>query len=163
MVLSQEQIKKYSDITNYIDGEFDLLNDENTSVNYKGISSEFRYGVTDYYKDCENRKAQSCSSFTYINNGFTAEINNTGEDNLLFFSVPYEDGWSAYVNDKEVEIEKVNIGFMAVKVDGHQISKIKFVYKTPGLSLGVGISLVSAVLFIGYITASYLITRRKRR
>ena len=162
MVLSQKQIKKYADITNYVDGEFDLLNDETTEINFRGISDSFSYRTIDYYRDCIERKAQSCQNFRYINNGFTAEINNTGEDNLLFFSVPYEKGWSAYVNGKETEIEKANIGFMAVKVLGHTNNKIKFVYKTPGLSAGFGISVISLIIFIGYMVITYYISKKKR-
>lgn len=161
MVLSKKQIKKYSEITNYVEGEFDLLEDEISAMNYQGISADFEYGVSDYYKDCNNRKGQSCQKFQYINNGFTAEINNTGEDNLLFFSVPYEEGWTAYVNGEKAEIEKANIGFMAVKINGHANNKIKFVYNTPGLGLGFGISIISAFLFIGYLSVTYYIKRKK--
>ncbi len=156
MVISQKQFKKYSHITNYIDGEFDNLNDENSLYDYHGKASEFVYGNKNYYNDCKNRKAQSCSEFQYINNGFTAKINNRGEDNLLFFSVPYEDGWTAYVNGEKAEIEKVNISFMAVKVDGHKVSDIKFVYETPGLKLGGIITGISAAVFFAYICLVYI-------
>ena len=163
MVLSQEQIKKYSYITNYVEGEFDLLNDENTQGEYTGISSDFAYTTSAYYQDCNNRKNSSCSDFKYINNGFTATIDNQGEENLLFFSVPYEDGWSAYVDGEEVEIEKVNISFMAVKVEGHHKSEITFRYKTPGLSVGTTVTFVSLGFFVAYLTICYIIKNRKKK
>ena len=163
MVLSQKQIKKYSYITNYDEGEFDLLNDKNTQGEYVGKSSEFVYNTRAYYEDCKNRKNNCCSDFKYINNGFTATIHNKGEENLLFFSVPYEKGWSAYVDGEEVEIEKVNISFMAVKVEGHHKSQITFKYRTPGLTIGTTVTFVSLGIFVAYLTICYIIKNRKKK
>lgn len=162
MVLSQSQMKKYASITGYEDGDFDSLNNSDATYLYKGISSKFTYDESSYKKDCVARKNQCCKTFKYINNGFTATIENTGEENLVFFSVPYEDGWSAYVNGEKVEIEKVNISFMAVKVDGNSTSEIKFEYKTPGLSLGFAITLISGIVYIGYIGFLYYIKKRNK-
>lgn len=156
MVLSEKQMKKYSSITGYKES-----NDESSYTSSKADS--FIYNESSYKKDCENRKSQSCKNFKYINNGFTATIDNKGKDNLVFFSVPYEDGWSAYVNGKEVNIEKVNVSFMAVKVDGNSTSEIKFTYKTPGLSAGFAITLISGVIYIGYIGFLYYRKRKVKK
>ena len=156
MVLSEKQMKKYSSITGYKE-----INDDYSYTSSKADS--FTYNENSYKKDCENRKNQSCKNFKYINNGFTATIDNKGKDNLVFFSVPYEDGWSAYVNGKEVNIEKVNVSFMAVKVDGNSTSEIKFTYKTPGLSAGFAITLISGVIYIGYIGFLYYRKRKVKK
>lgn len=156
MVLSEKQMKKYSSITGYKES-----NDESSYTSSKADS--FTYNESSYKKDCENRKSQSCKNFKYINNGFTATIDNKCKDNLVFFSVPYEDGWSAYVNGKEVNIEKVNVSFMAVKVDGNSTSEIKFTYKTPGLSAGFAITLISGVIYIGYIGFLYYRKRKVKK
>ena len=156
MVLSEKQMKKYSSITGYKES-----NDDYSYTSSKADS--FTYNENSYKKDCENRKNQSCKNFKYINNGFTATIDNKGKDNLVFFSVPYEDGWSAYVNGKEVNIEKVNVSFMAVKVDGNSTSEIKFTYKTPGLSAGFAITLISGVIYIGYIGFLYYRKRKVKK
>ena len=57
----------------------------------------------------------ACSDFTYDSYGFTAHY-TSDKERLVFFSVPYESGWTATVNGEPVDIENVNIGFMAVKV-----------------------------------------------
>ena len=106
------------------------------------------------YMHCKNRKASSCDSFSYTQNGFTATVTNDGDDNLLFFSVPYDKGFKAYVNGKEAEIEKVNIGFMAVKIDGHKKSDIEFVYTTPMLKTGIIVSISGFILFLIYMIAT---------
>ncbi len=86
----------------------------------------------------------------YTNTGFTALIDST-RDQVIFFSVPYEAGWSATVNGEPVAIEKVNVGFMAVVVPEGDSVTIEFTYRTPGLALGFGITLVSLALLVAYL------------
>ncbi len=88
-----------------------------------------------YFNDCEDRRAMACSSFAYDNTGFTAAF-TAERERLVFFSVPYEAGWSATVNGEAAEIYQVNVGFMAVVVpEGDSV--IRFEYYTPGLNVGL--------------------------
>ncbi len=165
MVLTQDQMRKYSDITGYENGMYLHLNEEYNEdkpqnlaypnyTNFVSITNDFQYSYEDYFNDCKDRKATACDSFSYTKNGFTATVTNNGDDNLLFFSVPYDKGFKAFVNGKEVEIEKVNIGFMAVKVDGHKKSEIEFVYTTPMLKEGIIVSVSGIILFLIYMIAT---------
>lgn len=139
LVLTEEQMEKYYKITDYYNYDGDKLVDS------------FSYSYVDYYNECSKLKENSCTDFAYNNNGFTATIENTGNDNLLFFSIPYDKGWTAYVNDTPVEIEKVDCGLMAIKVPGNQTSSIKFVYEQPGFTLGIIISIICGIIFLIYI------------
>lgn len=134
MVLNNEQAEKYNDI---------LTAHENTS--------DYRYTEEAYFKDCTERKQLVCSSIEFKNNEFNAKITTEDKAELVFFSIPYEDGWQAEVNGEPVEIEKVNVGFMAVKVPANQTSEIKFTYQTPGLAAGALISGMGIVLFAVYM------------
>ena len=114
----------------------------------------FQYTNDAYFGDCLARKAMSCSSFTRDNLGFSAKITVSGNhDQLVFFSVPYEKGWSATVNGVEVPVEKANVGFMAVRVPTGT-SEIRFNYMTPGLLPGAVITLVCAGIFAAYMLLS---------
>ena len=53
-----------------------------------------------YTQDCADRRAHSCSVFQMNNAGFHAEI-TLDKANLVFFSVPYDDGFTAYVNGEK--------------------------------------------------------------
>ena len=172
MVLEQYQMKKYADITGYTDGMYLALNsqfDENHLQNkkypvykdFESITSDFEYSPENYCKDAEKLMQNTCSSFTYTKDGFEAVFENKGGDNLLFFSVPYDKGWTATVNGEPAEIEKVDIGFMAVKVKGHATSEISFTYATPMLREGVIISAAGAGLYLIYIAVSFLLRRRR--
>ena len=162
MVLSQDQMKKYAAVTGYEEGMYLNLNFSHNKYDpqnsyrpeYEGfdsITADFKYQDADYFEDAEKLKANSCSSFEYTKEGFAAEFNNKGDDNLLFFSVPYDSGWSATVNGEPVDIEIVNIGFMAVSVPGDTVSRIEFRYETPLLKTGCIISAGSFGIMIIYL------------
>ena len=162
MVLTQDQMKKYADITGYEDGMYLNLNfthneydlQDSYRPEYEGfdsITADFRYQKEDYFADAEKLKNNSCSSFEYTKDGFTAEFDNNGDVNLLFFSVPFDDGWSATVNGEPVDIEKVNIGFMAVRVPGDTVSTVEFRYQTPLLKIGCIIAAGSCVILVFYL------------
>ena len=99
--------------------------------------------------DVRDRSMMTCDSFAVDTDGFTATA-NFGRERLVFFSVPWDKGWSATVNGKPVPIEKVNIGFMAVRVPAGE-AVIRFDYRTPGLAAGAvcsGVCLVLLAVFL---------------
>ena len=91
----------------------------------------------------------TCDSFVIDRKGFTATA-NFGRERLLFFSVPWDKGWTATVNGEPARIEKANIGFMAVRVPAGE-AVIRFDYLTPGLVPGAACSLVSLALLLGFL------------
>lgn len=161
LVLSREQMKKYSDITGYNEAEYNVLYGKEPK-NFKSVTDNYRYTEETYKEQCEKLAGSSCDSFEYTQSGFKAHYSNKEEDNLLFFSIPYSEGFKATVNGKAVDIEKVNYGFMAVKVPANTECDIEFTYETPGLSTGVKISLCALLAYTLYITAVVII-RKKRK
>lgn len=138
ILLDDEQIEKYSDI----------LSDISETADIEGFKNSLTYD--EYVEDCKARAAASCSSFETGKSEFTAKI-TLDKDNLVFFSVPFEEGWSAEVDGKPVDIEKVNVGFMAVKVSGDGTEHtIHFTYRTPGFKPGIVISCAAVLLFAAY-------------
>ena len=65
--------------------------------------------------------------------------------------MPYSEGFTAEVNGEPVDVEKVDYGFMAVRVPGNTKSDIVFRYRTPGLDLGAKISLCALAAFAVYM------------
>ncbi len=148
MVLTNEQIKKYPFI------EKKLI-----------TSHDLSYNKAEYFENCKDRQQNSCKDFAYHDSSFTATVDRTGkkENTLVFFSVPYEEGWTATVNGKKVDIEKVNIGFMAVEVPSDTVSKVEFTYTTPGLSTGITITGISVTVFLLYILFMVLYSKKTDR
>ena len=111
-----------------------------------------------YVEDCADRRAAACSSFLMTNSGFSAEILLDAPE-LVFFSVPYDDGFTAYVNGQETEILRVDEGLMAVPCPAGW-NAIDFVYETDGLALSRGVTLAALAVFCLYLGWKWL--RRKR-
>lgn len=111
-----------------------------------------------YVSDCADRRASACSSFQMTNSGFHAEI-TLKKDNLVFFSVPYDDGFTAYVNGEETEVIRVDEGLMAVLAPAGE-NTIDFVYQADGYSLASKVSLAALAVFVLY--AGYFVWKKKR-
>ena len=111
-----------------------------------------------YTQDCADRRAHSCSVFQMNNAGFHAEI-TMDKPNLVFFSVPYDDGFTAYVNGEKTDILRVDEGLMAVLCQPGA-SSIDFVYQAAGLSASRVVTAVAIPVWVVYV--AYFV-RRKRR
>ena len=93
------------------------------------------------------------NKFTFKKNGFTSKIDSTG-DTLAIYAIPYDTGWKATNNGKEVQVEKVDNGMMAIKLN-KGINDIKFTYMTPGLKSGIIISIISFIIYCLYFYFNY--------
>lgn len=149
LLLDDEQIEKYSSI---------LKNAASINEETDDPKRTLYFDYESYAYDCERLKETSAYYFETDNYGFTAKVDRDRE-NLVFFSIPYDEGWSATVNGMPCEIEKVNVGFMAVKVPTGT-SEIRFNYQTPGLKHGLLITGSTTLIFIIYML-SFLIFKRK--
>ena len=112
-----------------------------------------------YQQDIADRRASACSSFTMTNSGFSAEI-QLEKPNLVFFSVPYDDGFTAYVGGQEAEVLRVDNGMMAVLCPAGW-SRIDFVYSPAGLPLSRTVTLVALPIWLAY--TGWNLWRRKKR
>ena len=141
LVLEDEDVAKYS---SYLTELPDALLDD---LHYDS-----------YTQDCADRRAHSCSVFQMNNAGFHAEI-TMDKPNLVFFSVPYDDGFTAYVNGEKADILQVDEGLMAVLCPAGA-SSIDFVYQADGLSASRVVTAVAIPVWVVYV--AYFV-RRKRR
>ncbi len=139
--LTDEQIEKYGRFLPPItDDVFDDTSDEA------------------YFADCAARAASACEVFSPRGDGFDAEI-TLPEENLVFFSVPVQAGFTAYVDGQQTEIESVFGGLSAVYVPkGHH--SIRFDYRTPGLRAGIAVSLCSAGVLQLYAATAWVLRRK---
>ena len=119
---------------------------------------DLTYGF-DFGVGAAERAEQACYSFVTDNKGFTAK-SNFSDDELVFFSVPWDAGWSATVNGEPVRIEKVNLGFMGVRVPAGD-SVIRFEYLTPGLIPGAVVTTVAIPLLLLYLWFAPKVLPRK--
>ena len=144
VLIDEADAGKFKGILKHISEREDIAFQQNTTQNY---------AFTDEYlsEDALALKETSADSFEFNKNVFTAAVNRKKES-LVFFSVPYDEGWSAEVNGQKATIQKVNKGFMAVVVPEGE-SVIRFTYETPGLKAGAIVSLCGFTVFLIYFVA----------
>ncbi|MCI7702050.1 MAG: YfhO family protein [Tenericutes bacterium] len=105
------------------------------------------------YKDYYNEDVKvNSNKFKFINNGFISDI-DVSKDTLVLYSVPYDKGWKAFNNGREVEIENVDNGMMAIKIN-KGMNNVKFTYYPRGLKLGLWLSIVSYIGLLIYCIKS---------
>lgn len=139
LVLSDEQIDRYSDI-----------------LTESPVTADKEFEEDEYIELCKEKQEKASKSFRFDSYGFESEI-ELDKPQLVFFSVPYSSGWSAEVNGKPADIEKVDSGLMAVKAESGN-NTIVFHYETPGLKYGIIISVSALAALVLYL----LICRRFR-
>lgn len=161
LVLNREQMEKYADITGYTDEKYKELYGD-SPARFKSAVDEYSYGDNKLEYACDKLKQRACSKFEYTKEGFSAVYDNKGGSTLVFFSVPYSEGFTAKVNGEDVDVEKVDYGFMAVKVPANTKSEIVFSYRTPGLDTGIKISLCALAVFVIYMLAVLTVAVIKR-
>ncbi|HOH17982.1 MAG TPA: YfhO family protein, partial [Bacilli bacterium] len=113
--------------------------------------------VSDVKTKVNELKQETLQHLQFGTHGFSGDI-TLNEAGLLFISLPYSRGFTAYVNGKESKIERVNIGYMGLYLEAgyHEIT---FEYKTLGMSTGLYLSLASFMVTAGLV----LINSRKKR
>lgn len=109
-----------------------------------------------YPELAEKLREEPLENVVLGDNTLSGTIDVTGTK-VLCVTVPYENGWTAYVDGQEAEILRANYAFMGLKLtEGHH--EITFKYHVPYLTAGIVVSLVCLGLTIGL----YLFLRRKR-
>lgn len=67
----------------------------------------------------------------------------------IFFTIPYDRGWSAYQNGKKLQIQQAQTGFMKIDVpEGEGTITLSFIPK--GFVVGASCSLIAIIVFIFY-------------
>ena len=72
---------------------------------------------------------------------------NVSESGYFIFTIPYDKGYAAYVDNKEVEIEKVNGGFIGFKIEPGE-HDIHLTFEAPYAKMGRLVSLIGIIVSI---------------
>ena len=91
-------------------------------------------------------REEALENITFSTNQISGEI-DLSQEKVLCLTVPYENGWKAYVDGVETEILRANYAFMGLKLKaGHH--EIVFQYTMPGIRLGALLFVLSLALLI---------------
>jgi uncharacterized membrane protein YfhO len=91
------------------------------------------------------RRVETMSIESYGQNHVRGKVDIPAK-RLLFFAIPYDQGWSARVDGNPTPLLRVNVGFMGLILEkgSHQV---ELQFQPPYLMAGVGVSLFSLVVY----------------
>ena len=102
--------------------------------------------VKNLSSDLEKLKEVSLKEYEFDVNTIRGSI-DLNEERYLVLSVPYSQGWKAYVDGNEADLLKANEAYMALKLDkGSHTIELK--YETPLLKTGTAVSVISFIVLI---------------
>ena len=134
---------KYMSIDDF--NKLDVNDRINALSNYVILNEE----QIDKYKDVIKEVDYNSNEFKFTKNGFSSVIDSS-DDAFAIYTVPYDKGFRAFINNKEVDIEKVDNGMMGIKIN-KGINNTEFKYFTPGLKIGIIGSIISFILYGFYL------------
>lgn len=84
------------------------------------------------------------------------------EDKLLVLSIPYQNGWTAYVDGEKTELLRANYMYMALPLSGGEHT-VELEFAIPGVSYALVIMPGAVVLFILLNVVQFMVKRKKNR
>ena len=115
----------------------------------------FALPLEHYPERAEKLRNEQLENIVFDTNTISGTVDVTS-NKVLCLTVPYEKGWTAYVDGAKADILKANYAFMGLNLtEGHH--EIRFVYRPLYLNEGIITSFVCAVLTLGIL----LVSRKK--
>ncbi len=117
--------------------------------------------MTNYAEQINALKADVLKKVSVKNDVVTGKI-ALDTEKLLCLSIPYSEGWTAYVNNEPAELVRTNTMYMGLVLPAGE-HRIRLVYRTPGLRLGLAVSAAALAVFVGLVLVQEIPTRIKRK
>lgn len=131
------------------------------TYNYKELNV-YSMSMKNMIEDIEKLNQNTLQNIKITSNKITGNV-TLDKEGILFLSIPYNNGFEAYVNGKKVDILKSNICYMGLELSEGN-NEITLIYNPPGLSTGFKISLISTSVLLAIVfwdLSSYLLRKRK--
>ena len=108
--------------------------------------SLYTFDIAKLEKLCSDYNANYSYTVAANNASLKTTVTASGSDKMFFVPVPYDKGWSASVNGKQVKVSPaVNDGFMAVPLE-NGVNEIVLSYHPNGMKTGIAVSVITVAL-----------------
>lgn len=111
--------------------------------------------------DVSARRRLTSALFEGNSEGFTAEF-SCQKSEVVFFSVPYDEGWSAEMDGERIEFIRAGLGFIAIVVPEGEHT-VEFRFHRASLIPGVILSGCGLAASAGYVAFSEMNRRKKQK
>ena len=117
--------------------------------------------VAHYGQRVDALRAHALENVKQTTNTLTGDI-TAEKDRLLVVSLPYQNGWTAYVDGKEARIVRANYQYMGIHIPAGKHS-VKLVYALPGRKLGFLVSGLGLAVFILALIAGRILKAIRKK
>lgn len=84
------------------------------------------------------------------------------EDKYLVLSIPYQNGWTAYVDGQQAELSRANYMYVALELDAGEHT-IELNFEIPAVKYALAIMAASVVLFTGLCLVTFIRGKAKKK
>lgn len=153
-------LKTNANITNFVTYDEAFIINENTLSDETDVIVSFNYYLNEEIEAYEinnfkftqmyNILKQNVINITKFNEKDIEANINLNKNMSIFTSIPYDDGWKIFVNNKLIKTYKINnslLGFDLKKGNNN----IKIVYTPKYLNVGILISIISLIIALSYL------------
>lgn len=155
-VLDEENIS----INNYyLYDEYFVINeklDDKYVDIYVGYDNSYYNGIEVYTIDEDKfisayniLKKNEIELIEFKENYISAEV-NLKEDKSIYTSIPYDKGWVVYINGKKINSYSIDDSLLGFDLNvGYNYIELRYI--PPYLNLGIIVSAITIILFVGYL------------
>lgn len=139
-------------------GEFEAGTNVTVSSNDSEVTSIQLYAYSfdsNVFEEAYNKLNESTLSITSFNDTLVKASIDVKEDGLLYTSIPYDKGWTVYVDGKKVETHAFKDALLSFELSGGS-HDIIFEYSPTGLNIGIIITMMSILIIISIIITDIL-------
>ena len=86
---------------------------------------------------------------------------NTGRKKILFFSIPFDKGWTARIDGKEQKAMMINYGFLGYALE-QGFHRIELKYLPPYYYAGMSFSIFGLLLYAGLTLFTFIARKREK-
>ena len=115
------------------------------------------YTYDDYFKDVDARHKDTLNTTRFSQKRITGTI-DLKTSKMLFFSIPFDRGWNAVIDNKTVKPALCNIGFMGFMLDpGHHT--VELYYRPPYFMASLWVSVIFLLLYLILILQKIILNK----
>ena len=116
------------------------------------------------YSEAMRRISERQMKITYMKDSHIAGSVDAGPGQILFTTIPYDPGWTVYVDGAEYQYSGFNDSFIVLDLEPG-FHELEFIYWPKGLTAGIIVSIAALVLFIvlGFIVPDIYKNRKPGR
>jgi uncharacterized membrane protein YfhO len=114
-----------------------------------------------YMAYANDLKKDNFSISKFSENNIIGSI-NVNESKVLFFSMPFDEGWHVKVNDSDAKLYRINAGLTGLLIN-KGISKVELTFEPRLKKKGATISIIAFICFAGLLVFTFIRNRKTKQ